>query len=593
MVILLTFVSFQMCFLHETGFGRKSFFSRSLKENLPMNFPLKNLELHLPEECLVLSERLYEEGGVEELRETEKHLWVAWVAGLEVEVQVSPSKVLAASCECADFQGRGMCAHVGSVLFALRREQQKRKECKRRRQRTTRRLTVNAVIEQARPEELLAFVRQYAKTNRAFALALKARFARAVSTSDEREKYSRLLETALQGHRDEKDNITYRGALSFLGVGRELLKQVQDALALEHFAEAQALLEVLVDKCAATLNKVDKQRDALEELLRNALEELQRLIGKQPPPNLLEELWRFALHRCTAPTFKAAGCTAPLFEILLALAVEAPRRALLRNLLLQELNQPHAPEAYLLECFFCLHRLEPVEDLPTAFARRLENGSFLFHSVEEARRRGEGDLACLLLQAVQPERLSAVLRQQWWEARLTLAQERREAEMVVALARRLYLEGGFRPEHLRLCKEWCREDWPAFVDGLLEELHRLSPKPAVQLALIQLLQEENRLETLLEYLRSEGNLDLLLQMGLSASLTGTPEFERLCLELVDAYLKQHLGRPPAVRLRRLLIRLLNQGADRLAERLLHFTLEHYGDRPALMEELEVFASRNS
>ncbi|RMF29260.1 MAG: SWIM zinc finger family protein, partial [Bacteroidetes bacterium] len=177
-----------------------------------MNFPLKNLELHLPEECLVLAERLVEEHGVEELRETEKHLWVGWVAGLEVEVQVSPSKVLAASCECEEFQGQGMCPHVGAVLFALRREQQQRKERKRTRKPPTRRLTVNAVIEQAPPEELLAFVRQYAKTNRAFALALKARFAGAVSTPDEREKYSRLLETALQGHRDEKDNITFRGA---------------------------------------------------------------------------------------------------------------------------------------------------------------------------------------------------------------------------------------------------------------------------------------------------------------------------------------------------------------------------------------------
>ena len=68
-----------------------------------MNFPLQNLELHIEENALIEGEKLFESGEIGQLLEVERHLWIGHVAGYEAEVQISPSKVVAASCDCAVF----------------------------------------------------------------------------------------------------------------------------------------------------------------------------------------------------------------------------------------------------------------------------------------------------------------------------------------------------------------------------------------------------------------------------------------------------------------------------------------------------------
>ena len=66
-----------------------------------MLFPLKNIEAHVEDRFFIIGETLYEQGKVTDLSEAEKHLWLANVVGNEVEVQITPSKVRACTCECS------------------------------------------------------------------------------------------------------------------------------------------------------------------------------------------------------------------------------------------------------------------------------------------------------------------------------------------------------------------------------------------------------------------------------------------------------------------------------------------------------------
>ena len=94
-----------------------------------MNFPLQNIEAHLDDESLLHGEQLLQEGKVLELLEAEKHLWLAHVEdgrALEVEVKISPAKVIAASCECERFRQKKMCGHVAATLLKLRQERSKK-----------------------------------------------------------------------------------------------------------------------------------------------------------------------------------------------------------------------------------------------------------------------------------------------------------------------------------------------------------------------------------------------------------------------------------------------------------------------------------
>lgn len=104
-----------------------------------MNFPLQNIETYLDEESLLLGESLLEAGSVEDLREVDKHLWVAKVndrQGYEVEVKLSPSRVLAATCDCDRYRDIGICEHLAAAILLLRRRQQEKKQ-RRQKQRKT------------------------------------------------------------------------------------------------------------------------------------------------------------------------------------------------------------------------------------------------------------------------------------------------------------------------------------------------------------------------------------------------------------------------------------------------------------------------
>ena len=115
-----------------------------------VNFLLKNLELELEERHLLVGEKLLEDGKVTKLSENERHLWIAQVEGHETEVQISPSRVRACTCECGVFEQEKMCGHLAATLLALRRkllDAAVPKEKKQRRPPLYQKLTVTAVLE--------------------------------------------------------------------------------------------------------------------------------------------------------------------------------------------------------------------------------------------------------------------------------------------------------------------------------------------------------------------------------------------------------------------------------------------------------------
>ena len=59
---------------------------------------------------------------VTSLFQSERNIWVAKVDDFEVEMQISPSKVKACSCECNVFLNEKMCGHVAAGLLALRKK---------------------------------------------------------------------------------------------------------------------------------------------------------------------------------------------------------------------------------------------------------------------------------------------------------------------------------------------------------------------------------------------------------------------------------------------------------------------------------------
>ena len=85
---------------------------------------LKNFEFQINPATWNAAQDLGQAGRVKNLREIEKHFWVALVEdgefNLETEIIITPHKIKAFTCECWAEGRRLMCPHIAAALLKIR-----------------------------------------------------------------------------------------------------------------------------------------------------------------------------------------------------------------------------------------------------------------------------------------------------------------------------------------------------------------------------------------------------------------------------------------------------------------------------------------
>ena len=201
-----------------------------------------------------MGEKLLDDQKMTSLYESERNLWVAAIDGFEIEMQITPSRVKACSCECEVFIRGKMCGHIAAGLLALRKQISENKNelaGQRSKNKTYQKLTVNAILDQVGGDELSSFIRHYARGNRNFSIALKTRFAGSVAMFDNTEKYRQVISSVVKSSRNKNDRISAPGAKQILATAVDLLGQSTDSIALEHYIDCWSVLQVLVGKSSA------------------------------------------------------------------------------------------------------------------------------------------------------------------------------------------------------------------------------------------------------------------------------------------------------------------------------------------------------
>ncbi len=539
-----------------------------------MNFLLKNLEHELSDQHLLVGEKLLEEGKVTKLFENEHHLWIADVNGFEVEMQISPSKVKACSCECDTFERERMCGHVAGGLLLLRRQlsetvRQPRSSNKAKTF-SHQKLTVNAILDSVTEDELAAFVRNFARTNKPFSLALRAKFAAKVPLADNREKFGQLLDAAILSYRKANDRISAAGASQLNKLLLELLGQADDALALEHFAEAWAMLAAIIGRFSPILKKLDTEEPALQNQLMVAFGKISQLANLPIPPDLQEEISQFCEEEFNRPAYRLNGFSGLLLKIWVALAKddEAARKILqsidnelIRATLpaayhaqlilvkLEILDRPDLKteaDAFTLECLSTPKKLVQVVDAvePTGDFRRVKN------LVEKGHR--------LIKDMDLQVRLESVL--------LQIAQQEGQAETIAIISRQKFLETRDFDFYDK-CQANFKGNWEAFVKKLLADLVARYDYRQNFPTIATILGREEKFDELLGLLEEQQSLDLLASFDHFLLKKKPAETFRLYEKLLKSYLADHLGLKASKRLRKVFEHLHQQGAGNIAERL--------------------------
>ncbi len=561
-----------------------------------MNFLLKNLELELEEAHLLIGEKILDEGRLSRLFEAERHLWIAAVDTFEVEIQVSPSKVRDFSCDCPVFQAEKMCGHVAAGLLALRRRLiDHQEETARKKQKVPmayQKLTTTAVLDSVRPDELAAFVRRYAQSNRNFSLALKTHFAIKVPLADNRVKYLQLLDAALSISRKSNDHIRAQAARQLLSIASELVDQADDALALEHYAECWAISAALLQRIPPVMRKIEGETKSLafHSLMRAVFVKLEKMIALPIPPALQQEMWEFFISEFTRPAARLNELSGPFLDLLYWMSTDADKSVGLLQVIDHELTKIYLPEEHrqqLLKGKLLL--LEKPELAAQANEFTLECLSSEEKLLEVVNAAANNELLPKVKHLVEKGlrfHQGTVLRSRLEELLLQIAQGHGDEETVVQLSRKQLLETGDF-SFFKKCKLHFKGDWHEFVQQVLADLIQQPHFGRNIQTIATILGHEGRCEELLKLLENQQSPELLTAFDHFLLKSHGEELFALYDQMLKAYLANHLGIKAARYLQNILSHLQQSGADRLVQRLTASIRKAYPNRSLLFEELEV------
>lgn len=547
---------------------------------------LKNFEFHINPLTWNAAQDLVQSGGVYNLQEVEKHFWVAQVGDgefrFEVEVMITPHKIKAYTCECWSAGRRLMCAHIAAVLFKVRQFLEQKAEARAARESAnqpeeTGRLTVQRILDQAEREQLAEFVRNYARRDRDFALALKTWFAGNLPGTGN--PFTLVLEAALpralrQGTRELREPDLRRLKKTLDDLATQTAHAVDQGDTQTVFFIGSAILTAVT---GLLVNAEGMRQEQLTQYCRAALHKILQLPPEHLSPELREQRQGFLLEyalKSPPPELQR--------ELLQFLGPAASDETIFRRIREAFDQTPFPAPPIVLHLFLTAlcHRNMPeavsrvLDDYTERPARVKEAVAELYylHCWQAVFLAGEHFLNKEVFNAGQRREVEDML--------LFAAEKTGDRARQIRYVRNRYSQTG-HPEFFQRLKILAGADWPAERERLLSDL-----------------QASGNSDRLALLFAAEGNLDALenlLEKRLDFSLIR--QYEHLFwpdrknvvrdyyITLLSGYLSNHFGRQAAEHVREQLTGLLHKGQQELVIDIIRTLTTRFADRPSLPDEL--------
>lgn len=572
-----------------------------------MNFPIKNIESQFEDTLIQNAESLLFEGLVRGITGMGKNLWTQKVfdsvedlqkeISFEVEIQLTGKKVKAYTCECDFFQQnkskKEPCKHIVASLLNLRKyllqKELAKEKTKVRHSSKPTKLTTSTVLNSVDLEALKNFVRSYARSDKKFAIALKARFAHTVQLEDPKEKYIQLLQSTFNSVKTTKDKINYHAVQQVSSVINDILEHVDDAIALDHYAEASSILQAIIIKLAPNIKRAEKHEQKIIDLLVLAFKGMIQLLKKELAPELKKEIWEFCLENFDGKEHKKYGTQHHFFKLLLELTFEKSEA----DLLIEKLNtQLHLvfdkkKKAELLLVKMKLLERFYQEDLNDFVSENMEEGEILVAAIKNAiQQESYRDAKHLALKGLSIQK-SVLIRNQLDDFLLNIALKTNDLKSIVIYSQKRFLVT-FEFHFYNILKNASGDTWENDVENLLEEVKKQPYTPNKKETFATIYAEEKMYGRLVNYIRKIRSLDLLEKYDLELIKNYKKEVFDLYEDFLDGYLRNHLGRQTSVKIRDIFYKLNKIGARSLVNKLAKQYRQQYPERHTLMEELAFF-----
>jgi hypothetical protein len=530
---------------------------------------------------------MVQQGRIRHLREEEKHFWVASVSDgedmYEAEVIITPQSIKAFACECRGAGSRLMCAHVAATLLRIRqfREQRDNERRERAEQKAAAaqansetRLKVPNVLSEVSPEALADFVKEYARQDRDFALALKTWFAGTIEGAQN--AYIQVLDSALPRAGTARDNLRDADFRRFRKTLDTVETQLEAAFTNQNYRQVLLIATALIEKIGLLypLSPPDRQT-VLLQFCQNALQKLGAMPQTALSPELRDERWLAllklmeqqafapALHRDAIRQLVREVSDQAKFDQLYALydRTDSPIPTLLVQTMAAACAERQLPEG-------AARILEGLQDRSDTLKNCIVQLYYLYY-YDAAVYTAEYFLAKITFTPGQRRELEDMV---WQIADRT---DNRPLQMRY-LSQRFTQNGAL--ELYQRFKAVASVQWPEEYARLRQQLEQ---EGRVGLLAAVLLAENDR-EALTECLR-EADLSLLERYA--AGLDDELLYNRFYTTLAE-YLKEHFGPPAALFVRETLQPILAAGKGVVVKRIVEDLIAEFPDRLTLPEELD-------
>ena len=566
-----------------------------------MKFKLADIELHIADPMLEKAELLIEGQTIRQFQEIERNLWVALIEDeetFEVEVQISPSKVKAFTCDCKVIQQSGICQHVAAILILLRQKLNDRKEkAQQKKEQSTKakvpnRITTTTILDLVKPNELKAFVKKYASQDRTFTLMLKAQFAHIVPGHEEKEHISKVLQNTIKSVIRPGKKLNNSGVKLIHKVANTILTQSEEALYKKHYADVFDSVSAIILQLAPLMSS-NNNDDSFPKLINQTYQLLNKLSKSKIAPQLDQEIWEFtAKESQRASYYVHENWTEPLSLVLL-MANSKNRQdelvAILENLEKERFaTQDSDVRAALLNTRLSLINRQGNQAAMEFFLKyNMNNKEILLKAMQLSADKEDWPQVKQLATYGLGHQILDEEVQLVNEYFLKAAIEKKEKRNIVKYAS-LCFHATFDFKYLDQVKSVAGKKWKSFRDNLLIEMKAKSYSIENRNAIAKLYFDEKLDHELFEFIEESKSLDLLKTYDERLRLSFGDELPAVYKSLIFNYLNNYIGRPAANKIRQSIEHLLAQDQNKLARSLLKEIRKEYNDRNALMEELRRF-----
>ncbi len=574
-----------------------------------MNFEIKNIETNFPDNLVFQAEALMREDLIQSIQTLGKNLWTLKIGesydelqsgkAFEVEIQLSGKKVKAFTCECDFYQSESTqskdktCKHIVTGLFALRKHLLK-KELEKQKSKVPsptkhKKLTTVSVLNSVNSEALKNFVRAYARNDKKFALALKARFAHAVQVENPKEKYIQLLHSTINSVRSAKDKINYQGVQQIQSIVKDILEQVEDAIAMDYFVEANAMLQAILLKVTPNIRKSENYEDRMKTLINLSFDQYNLMLEKNLPPDLEEEIWKFCWEEFDRREHKKYNSQFHFFKLLLILTKEIGKAETLIQKIDGQLEFTFDKKKKGELLLFKMKLLERFKkDAVKNFVKEnMDESEVLIGAIRNAIQQGNfKDAKQLAIKGLSIQK-SVIVRNQLEDFLLNIALKEENRKDIVIYSRNRFLTT-YEFHYYTILKNTSNENWEKEVANIIDSIKKHPYTPNKKETFATIFAQEKMNKELIEYIQKIRSLELLEKYDIQLMEEFQKEVFELYEDFLESFLRNHLGRKTSSKIRDLFYHLKKIGAKKLVYKLVKQYREQYPERHTLMEELENF-----